>query len=292
MTVDRFHLLLGDLEEEIAELDALLAGLRPEQWTWVTESAGWAIAHQVAHLAATDHLMHLALTDEAAFRSQVAPEAASPSFTEEQWADPDLGRLELARWRGAREMLLEDFRTVGPGSRMPWVGPSMSVASAITSRIMEVWAHGEDVRRAVGREGVPTKRLRHVAHLAVLARDFAFHNRGLIPPKELFRIEISGPDDDVWTWGPETAAQRVYGDAYDFALLATRRVHRTDAGVSAIGADTEQWLNIIQAYAGPPGEGRPPRGSTADAVHTVKSVAVRDGFTSRDDALRILRNFC
>jgi len=48
----------------------------------------------------------------------------------------------------------------------------------------------------------------------------------------------------------------VTAPALDFCLLATQRRHRDDLSVRAEGADAEEWLGIIQAFAGLPGKGR------------------------------------
>ena len=48
------------------------------------------------------------------------------------------------------------------------------------------------------------------------------------------------------------------GSAYDFCLLVTQRVHRDDLDLVATGDDADHWLDIAQAFAGPPGDGRPP----------------------------------
>ena len=60
---------------------------------------------------------------------------------------------------------------------------------------------------------------------------------------------------------PADAAQSVRGSAYDFALLVTQRVHRADTDLVATGPDADKWLDIAQAFAGPAGGGREPRGS-------------------------------
>jgi uncharacterized protein (TIGR03084 family) len=95
----------------------------------------------------------------------------------------------------------------------------------------------------------------------VRARDFAFAVHGLPAPADAFRVELVGPGGDLWTYGPEDAAQRVTGPALDFCLLVTQRAHRADLGLRADGPDADRWLDIAQAFAGPPGSGRPPKGA-------------------------------
>src|SRR5699024_7460284 len=98
---------------------------------------------------------------------------------------------------------------------------------------METWAHARDVATALDIEPPRDNRARHIAHLGVRTRDFAYQMRGEDPPAEQFRVEVTGPDGQLWTWGPDDATQRVTGDGYDFALVATRRLHRDDAVVHA-----------------------------------------------------------
>jgi uncharacterized protein (TIGR03084 family) len=128
---------------------------------------------------------------------------------------------------------------------------------------METWAHGQDVADAVGVVRPPTDRLRHVVRIGVRARDFAFGVHGLTPPSEEFRVELRAPSGELWTYGPEAAPQRVTGPALDFCLLVTQRAHRTDLAVEAVGPDADRWLDIAQAFAGPPGAGRPPKSKGA-----------------------------
>ena len=166
----------------------------------------------------------------------------------------------LARWRTGRSALSAALRELPDGQKMPWFGPPMSAASMGTARFMETWAHSLDVHEALGAEPEGTDRIRHVAHLGVRTRNFAFATRGLDAPAEEFRVELVAPSGQVWLWGPEDAAQRVGGPAYDFCLLVTQRVHRDDTDLVATGADAETWLAIAQAFAGPPGDGRAARG--------------------------------
>ena len=89
-------------------------------------------------------------------------------------------------------------------------------------------------------------------------RDYSFAVHGLAPPREEYRVELAGPGGEVWVWGPEDAADRVTGSAVDFALLVTQRIHRDDTDLVTQGEGARYWLEIAQAFAGPPGTGRDP----------------------------------
>ena len=71
-----------------------------------------------------------------------------------------------------------------------------------TARLMETWAHGQDVADALGVPRAPTDRLRHVAHIGVRTRDFAYLVRDRTPPAEPFRVELAGPSGDAVDVGP------------------------------------------------------------------------------------------
>lgn len=59
--------VFDDLREESEELDRLVAELSAEQWALATPAPGWSVAHQIAHLAWTDHSALLTATDTDAF---------------------------------------------------------------------------------------------------------------------------------------------------------------------------------------------------------------------------------
>ncbi|MFF0539267.1 TIGR03084 family metal-binding protein [Streptomyces coelicoflavus] len=256
--------VIDDLREESEELDALVAKLRPEEWRLATPAPGWTIAHQIAHLYWTDRAALVAVTDANGFQALVEQALAAPDRyvddAAEQGAEQAPADL-LAAWRESRAALDEALRAAAPGARFPWYGPPMATASMATARLMETWAHGLDVAATLGVSRPPTDRLRHVARIGVRARDFAYAAHGLTPPAEQFRVELTGPGGDLWTYGPENAPQRVTGPALDFCLLATQRAHRADLALTAEGEDADRWLDIAQAFAGPPGAGRPAKGT-------------------------------
>jgi uncharacterized protein (TIGR03084 family) len=249
--------LLDDLLAEGASLDAMVAEL--DDWSVPTPAEGWTIAHQIAHLTWTDDASIQAVSDTDGFQAQLALAMKNPTgFVDagafEIAADPDL----LSRWRTSRSALAAALAAVPPGTKLQWFGPPMSPMSMATARLMETWAHGQDVADALGVERAPSARLRHVAHISVRTRDFAYQIRGLTPPSSPFHVALTAPDGTIWTWGPSDAAQSVTGPALDFCLLATQRRHRSDTTLHTTGPDADQWLNLAQAFAGLPGPGRPP----------------------------------
>lgn len=251
--------LLADLAAEGDRLQATVSVLDAAGWATPTPAVGWTVATQVAHLLWTDEVATVAAADTEAWDAIVLVALADPTGFVDARAH-EVARLApdalLARWCAAREGLRTALRDHPPGEKMPWFGPPMSPASMATARFMETWAHGLDVYDALGIEPERTDRIRHVAHLGVRTRDFAYAVHGLEPPAGEHRVELVAPSGEVWAWGPEDAEQGVAGSAWDFCLLVTQRVHRDDTDLVATGADAQRWLTIAQAFAGPAGEGR------------------------------------
>ncbi|MFD8588562.1 TIGR03084 family metal-binding protein [Streptomyces sp. NPDC059637] len=259
--------VLDDLADETSALDGLVAGLDEQGWRTPTPAPGWTVAHQIAHLAWTDERALLAATDPAGFAREVEQALAAVDQHVDDGAEEGARARPadlLHRWREGRTALDAALRAAPAGTRLPWFGPPMSIASMATARLMETWAHGQDVADALSVRRAPTARLRHVARIGVRARDYAHFVHGLQPPREEFRVELTPPEGTalpgtVWAFGPPGAAQSVTGPAEDFCLLVTRRRNRADLALSARGADADRWLDIAQAFAGPPGRGRAPR---------------------------------
>jgi uncharacterized protein (TIGR03084 family) len=252
------HPVLTDLRAESEDLDALVSNLPDEAWATPTPAEGWTIAHQIAHLAWTDRAAILAVTDPAAFQAQLQQVLTAGSDLVDDAAAEGAAlppQALLTQWREGRAALAEALVAVDPGVRIAWFGPPMTAPSMATARLMETWAHGQDVADALGVTRLPTPRLRHVAHLGVRTRDFAYLVHDRLPPEHPFRVELTAPDGSIWIWG-EGATQSVTGPALDFCLLVTQRRNRADLALKAVGDEADAWLDIAQAFAGPPGKGR------------------------------------
>lgn len=261
MDDERFTSLLRDVGAETDELVAVLGALSAEQWTLATPAEGWNIHDQVVHLAYFDDLAILGFSRPDEFRVTAdALRAAGPDWVDQANEQRAVLRPDEAlRWlTDSRAALGRLFAEVGPGARTQWFGPPMSAASAATARLMETWAHGQDIYDALGLTHPVTDRVRHICHLGIITRDFAFGRRGLDAPQDEVRVELLSPGGELWTWGPADAADRVTGAANDFALVVTQRRHRADTTLTATSGSAEQWLGIAQAFAGAAGGGRRP----------------------------------
>jgi uncharacterized protein (TIGR03084 family) len=259
--------VLADLTAEGDALEAAVAPLDERGWRTPVPAEGWDVATTIVHLAWTDECAIAAGTDKEAWDALVLRAIADPQgFVDvEALAGAKAPSTEiLARWRAGRPTLVAMLRGCPEGQKLPWYGPPMSPTSMATARFMETWAHALDVYEALISTGSitetpePTDRIRHVAHLGVRTRDFAFGVHGLEPPVEQFRVVLTAPSGEVWHWGPEDATQAVTGSAYDFCLRVTQRRHRDDLDLVASGPDADRWLDIAQAFAGPSGAGREP----------------------------------
>lgn len=252
--------LVADLRDEAAVLQSLLADLTPAQWSAETPAVGWSVQDQVSHLAHFDGVtrMCIATPEEfIAFRDGLDDLQTYVDGVGESRANMS-GEEMLAWWTEENDGVTTAALAADPTVRVPWFGPSMSLASKVTARIMETWAHGQDVVDAIGAQRESTDRLKNVARIGVLAFPNSYRTHGLEVPDTLVRVELTGPSGDAWVWGSQDATDVVRGSALDFCLVVTQRRHVLDTRLETEGSVAEQWMHIAQAFAGPSGSGREP----------------------------------
>ena len=255
----RSHLRLAfsrDLEAEQADLRRFVVDADLDA---ATPAEGWSVRDTVAHLAGTDVEALKAATRPEEFLAGL-PEVARDidAFLQSQLDSRRLLPHErlMGHWQAGFDAMVVAFAHVPDGTKVPWYGPPMSPASFATARLMEYWAHGQDVVDGLGLRREPTDRLRHICHLGVRTRGFAFANRGRTAPDAPIALQLEAPDGATWSFGEAGAEQRVSGPAEDFCLLVTQRRHRDDLALVAEGPAADEWLGLAQCFAGPPGPGR------------------------------------
>jgi uncharacterized protein (TIGR03084 family) len=243
------------------ELDNIVSGLDEDGWNRPTPSPGWTIAHQIAHVSFIAHLGGLAAADGAAFEIEAAPAKVDFQGSVNKALDEYLAEGRdgvMARWRAEREAGFKALSSVPAGQVVPWLVNPLPPSILAAAGIMELFGHGQDVADALGMRRERTDRIRHLTEFGVRTVAFGYLARGLAPTDEEFRFELTAPSGEVWEFGPEDAENRITGSAWDFCLLITRRRHRSDLDLTAVGAEADKWMDIAQAYRGPAGEGRKP----------------------------------
>lgn len=268
---DEFAELVADLAAEREVLRDVLAGLSGDAWDRPSPAEGWTLRDCVVHLAETD-------ARAAEIAEGLAPGPAAlpqPSnqprqggvLTPAQLSAREQSSAQVfARWQEAGDRLVGALRGYQGTERLPWAGRPMSALSFTTARLMEHWSHGLDILDAAGVQPVDTDRLRHIALLGYLTRDFAYRNRGMEPPSTPLHVELTAPSGALWAWGPADAPDHIYGPAGDFCRVVTQRIHVSDTALKVEGARALEFLTIAQAFAGPPGAGRAPTGGGSKSM--------------------------
>jgi uncharacterized protein (TIGR03084 family) len=254
--------VLADLRAEQQTLDDIVAGLDAEQWQLATPSPGWTIADQIGHLTYFDRNAALAITDPDAFQDAMHALLGAGDTADDTTLGPYRAMSPeelLAAWRAGRDELGAAGSTLENDSRVAWYGPSMGAKSFLTARLMEVWAHGQDIVDAVGAQRAATDRLRHIAQLGFITRGWTYMNRGLEVPSTPVRAVLTLPSGEVLTFGPDDAADSIVGPALDFCLVTTQRRHVDDTELVVTGSSARDWMEKAQLFAGPASDGPAPR---------------------------------
>lgn len=254
--------ICNDLSWEQNSLDALVGGLDPSNWDRVTPFGGWTIKDEISHLSYFDHTARLATTNAEIFAQHHKEDFGAGIKSISQLANVSLAKGRsmtvedlLTWWRLERVRLIEALATLNPKDRLPWYGPSMSALSFATARIMETWAHGQDIYDALKKERPVSHGLRHIAHLGVKTFGWSFANRGMDVPDTRVHVALTAPSGDIWKWGDEFASQSINGPAEDFCLVVTQRRHVDDTALLCNGQTAREWMLLAQCFAGPPDNG-------------------------------------
>ena len=240
--------VIDDLAAEQERLEGLLAALTVEQWRSPSAAPGWSVSDVVLHLAQTEELVSASIAN--AGRADLWDRGDQPLDD----AVDDAVRAERApaeeifrRWQAARRDALEALRNADPAQRVPWAATPLKPMVLATTRLAEHWAHGLDITGPLSLPFPDTARLRHIAWLGHRTLPYAFEVAGLAPQE--IRCELSGPDGESWTYGPESADSVVRGPAGDFCRVGARRLAPADSRLVADGPAAAQALTVLRNYA-------------------------------------------
>ena len=254
--------VLADLTAESADVDALVADLPAERWADPTPGrrAGRSPTRSPTWPGPTRRACSPSPTrtrSSPGWSSALADPATFVDRGAEEFLDepPAL----LARWRAGRAALAEALAGVPDGQKIPWYGTAMSPVSMATARIMETWAHGLDIAEALGRDARADRpaaahrppRPPHARPLVHGPRPAAPDRAGPASADRAGRFAVDvrpgrrgrpGRPGRRWTsacWSPSAATGPTWTS-------------------SRPGRSADEWLDVAQAFAGPPGAGREP----------------------------------
>ncbi|PDH67556.1 MAG: TIGR03084 family protein [Acidimicrobiales bacterium MED-G01] len=252
MNVDQ---ICDDIAAETEALSVVVGDLTEDQWRAPTVAEGWDTHETILHLAAADWACHLAVTNSEAFvatRAQLSDAKISLSNLVGAEVLAMQGH-ELWEWfLNFRAEMINALRKTDPKARITWLGPDIGARSLATSRLLETWTHSLDLADSFGLQYPRTDRLRHIAHIGVVTREFSYVNRGLAPPSQPVRVELTSPSGERWDWGPDGATNTVTASAYEFCKVITRRTPLVDSTVETQGSLATEWMEIAQPWIEPP----------------------------------------
>ncbi len=145
-------------ETQLRALDDLCSSLTPEEWATETECPGWSVQDNLSHIVGTEAML-------------LGREAPAHEPGEKPWVHNPIGagnevQVDFRRsW--PPEKVLEEYRQVSEErikairdmteedlQAESWtpIGPG-TVADLLAVRIMDMWVHEQDIRRAIGKPG-------------------------------------------------------------------------------------------------------------------------------------------
>jgi len=243
--------LLTDLTDEQESLMAVLRCIGDDDWFTPTPAKYWDVRDTIAHFADTDELAFDTLTNGERTLNDFAARLASGedvTFWGVQRGRRLAGKQVLTWWERTAAAQRNQFALTPPDFRVPW-GLGMRTASLIKARLMEAFAHGHDVRVALGVDVPDSPRMRHVAWLATRALPYAYTVAGREPPAGALRVELDLSDGGTWTYGPDDAPNRITGPALQYCEVFVQRRRWADApDLVADGDAAVAALEVARAY--------------------------------------------
>jgi uncharacterized protein (TIGR03084 family) len=252
-----------DLLAEADDLHGFLRTLDPADWERETGFMSWTPWDVVAHLHFFDRVSLLALEGREVFatRRDELVACMMKGDTSKQMARREFGPVPpeelVARWHATCREMARQLGESDPERRLPWFGPDMGVRMFTTARLMETWAHGQEIYDLKRVERVPTDRLRHICVIGVKTFGWTFANRRFAVPGPPPHVRLTAPSGAIWEWNEESPSGRIEGSALDFCQVVTQVRNVADTKLRVTGDVAERWMAIAQCFAG--GPANPPK---------------------------------
>jgi uncharacterized protein (TIGR03084 family) len=241
--------VFDDLEEEDERLEAILTDLHEGSWISPSAAPGWTILDVVLHLVQTDEavVQTLAGTTSPELWASGRPGTLDEVMDRAVRAESAPAKVVFDRWRAARRAAMVALREADPTRAVPWAAAPLAPKTLATTRLAEHWAHGLDITGPLGVPFKDTARLQHIAWLGHRSLPYALSLIGDEP--HVVFCELSGPDGDIWTFGPPDAGSAIRGRAGEFCRVGAQRLAREASNLKAEGPHGAVALRALRNYA-------------------------------------------
>ena len=260
-----------DFLDESEAIYALLENLTDEQMEQGTGFKGWTINAIMRHLHIWNMAAYWSLTEpekfHAFFKEIMAGMKGQTSmrFFEADYLDNLAGANLIKTWRDFYQTMAPEFGAADPAMRVEWAGPSMSVRSSITARLMENWSHAQAIFDVLGIKRENEDRIRNIVMMGLNTYGWTFKvNREEAPQPTPF-LKVTAPSGIIWNYGDESTEERIEGLAEEFCQVVTQTRNIADTNLQVTGPNATRWMAIAQCFAG--GAETPP----APGVRSIKT---------------------
>lgn len=243
-----------DFLKESKALYKLLAPLDDSAFGQATAFKAWTFDDVLRHLHYWNWMAWLQLNDEPVLVAQMDAIARAGGMRPAEAAHVDnaSGQALLALWWAQAEATAKVYESAAPKARLKWVGPDMSARSSITARLMETWAHGQEIYDQLGVVRQNTDGIRNIVVLGINTFGWTFKNRKLDIPEPMPHVVLTAPSGDVWTYGEAGGTDRIEGPAEEFCQIVTQTRNVADTSLVVTGPIATQWMGFAQCFAGRP----------------------------------------
>ena len=243
-----------DFLDESKALHALLQPLDDAAFGQATAFKGWTMNDVLRHLHYWNWMAWLQLNDESLLVAQMDEIARAGGMRPAETAHVEgaAGRTLVDIWIDQAKATATAFAAADPKARLKWAGPDMSARSSITARLMETWAHGQEIYDQLGVVRQNADRIRNIVVLGVNTFGWTFKNRKLDIPETMPLVVLTAPSDEVWTYGEAGGTDRVEGPAEEFCQVVTQTRNIADTALVVTGPIATQWMGFAQCFAGRP----------------------------------------
>lgn len=258
--------LAKDFLDESEALHALVSPLDDAALDQPTAFKNWTIDTVIRHLHIWNLAADMSLRADGSFEAYYAELARHlgtgaklPAF-ELKWLDGLKGRKLVAAWKEGFGLTAARFATADPAARVKWAGPDMSVRSSLTARLMETWAHGQEVYDVLGERRRNGDRIRNIVVLGNNTYGWTYKVRGQEAPNPRAHLRLTAPSGEVWLYNDPSETELIEGLAEEFCQVVTQTRNIADTKLRVIGPNAVDWMSKAQCFAGA-AETPPPPGT-------------------------------